>query len=174
MRGLWRPPTAAGNGAAGSNAAKRVYLNQEFGRSGNLDADINARGIEDAIRVNAYRSVTYTRAEGITNPSAFGTRVHQLFQRFNSRLANRVAGSYHVATEAFRDAIGLVQAPRSSGTIAVDVMYRPWGSPTGHFAPVIYDLKTYTTIPRRIAQARQNEFMFRFGARAQELLWQQW
>src|SRR5262249_53914326 len=82
------------------NAAsgRRAYLNAKFGRSGNLDSDINARGIDNAIRANAQRAADFARRDrGLgnirNNPQAFGTRAHDYFERFNNRLSNRVAGT---------------------------------------------------------------------------------
>jgi hypothetical protein len=151
--------------------AYRAYLNAKFGRSGNLDADINARGIDDAIRVNAYRSVSYARLSGTTSAQSFGTEAHQFFQRFNNRLANRVAGTYDVATEQFRDPLGVVVANRSPGSIGADVLYRPWRSSS---PPTIFDLKTFNNAPRPINNARQIQFLRRFGSTAQEIYVPQW
>lgn len=115
---------------------------------------INARGIEDAIRVNAYRSVSYARLSRTTSAQGFGIEAHQFFERFNNRLANRVAGTYDVATEQFRDPLGNIVANRAPGSIGADVLYRPWGSSA---PPTIFDLKTFNTVPRPISAARQTE-----------------
>lgn len=136
-----------------------------------MDLDINPKGIDDAIRVNAYRSVSYARLSGTTSAQGFGTEAHQFFETFNNRLANRVAGTYDVATEQFRNAAGRVVANRSSGSIGADVLYTPWGSSA---PPTIFDLKTFNTILRPISTARQDQFFLRFGSRAQEIYVPQW
>ena len=161
---------AASTSAAETAAARRAYLNGKFGRTGNLDADINARGIENAIRVNAQRGADFARIDeglgAISGPQAFGTRAHQYFERFNNRLANRSAGTYDVATEQYRNPFGGIVWPRSPQSIGADVLYKSWES-TG--AATIYDLKTFSTVPRAIRPGRQNDFLRRFGAQAQEI-----
>ena len=151
---------------------RRAYLNQKFGRSGNLDLDINARGINDAIRANADLATGRAVAEAApgATPGAIGTRAHQIFERLNNRLANRVAGSYRIGTEEFRNAAGVSVAPRSAGSISADVYYRPWANPGA--APTIFDLKTYGTTPTPISATRQLEFLRRFGSPATEIFMQ--
>jgi len=152
-------------------ALRRAYLNAKFNRSGNLDADINARGIDSAFRVNAELAADYARLDQAlgrieNTPGAFGVRAHRYFEMLNNRTMNRVAGTYRVAVEQFRDPKGRIVLPRSAGSIGADVLYRPWESKS---APIIYDLKTYSVVPRPIRPARQLEFKLRFGARSQEI-----
>ena len=155
----------------GADPARRAYLNAKFGRSGDLHADINARGIDDAILKNAEVAAGFARGDlriGSVNTSAqaFGTRAHSYFERLNNRLSNRVAGSYRVATEEFRDSLGQIVGRRSSSSIGADVLVEQWGS--GSFFRN-YDLKTYGTIQRPISAARQRQFQVRFGMSATEI-----
>lgn len=79
---------------------------------------------------------------------------------------NLLAGTYRVATEQYRNPLGRVVFPRSADSIGADVLYTPWASST---PTTIYDLKTFSTVPRPISPGRQTEFRIRFGAPAQEI-----
>src|SRR5262249_39402846 len=96
----------------------------------------------------------------------FGTEAHQFFERFNNRLANRVAGTYGVSTEQFRDPLGFVGPPRTTGSIGADVLYACWRSTN---TSALYDLTTFSVVGRPIGATRHPLFIDRFGVRAQEI-----
>ena len=93
-------------------ALRRAYLNAKYRGGGSLDAQINARGLDDAIQQNAFLATDMARADRVagrigSSPNAVGIRAHSHFQRLNNRLGNRIAGDFSVATERFKDAAGL-------------------------------------------------------------------
>ncbi len=150
----------------------RAYLNAKYGRTGNLDNDINMRSMQEAIQRNAAEAVAWTRVQpGVTN---FGTTAHARFAELNMGLRTRYAGTFDIRAEQFRNAAGreiwsgrrVNTGFRPPGTIGADVVISPWGSPTliGN-----YDLKTYLYTPRAIGPTRQGEFRARFGLPAQEI-----
>ena len=71
-----------------------------------------------------------------------------------------------VFLEQFRDALGKLVSTREKGSIGPDVIIQSI-SDSGFIR--IFDLKTHGGIERLISSARQNKFLRRFGAFAEEI-----
>jgi hypothetical protein len=175
VEGVGGKPTLrlADNGDLGAHAQelRRAELNARFGRSGDLNQDINERGLVDSVRRNSSEAVQLTRADvasGVLKPSSqsFGTRAHTYFEWLNEKLGTRVSGLYRVLPEQFRNAAGAIVPRRNSGSIGTDVLIEPWNQATARWN---FDLKTHGGVEVPISSQRQAQFTIRFGIPAQEL-----
>jgi hypothetical protein len=121
-------PDAASAAKAEQAAARRAELNTKYGCSGDLDADINERGVVDSIRQNAQQARDITRVEraaGSVGPSAsaFGTRAHSVFERLNEALARRVEQlGFNIEAELFLASTGRKVPKHTTGSIGADVV----------------------------------------------------
>ena len=164
-------------------ASRRAYLNAKFGRTGNLNADINARGLDNSIRQNAILATDMARADRIagrigSDARAVGIRAHSHFERLNNRLGNRIAGDFRVATEQFRDSTGAIRPKRlvtfasgfqlrlpQPGTIGADLVLTGRNGVTR-----LFDLKTHNGTLGTMSASRELQFLSRFNAQSMDLI----
>ncbi|MBX3469260.1 MAG: hypothetical protein KF878_20490 [Planctomycetes bacterium] len=161
----WHTYFVAGNQGAESvwvhnrqvmSAARRAQLNARFGRSGNLNQDINARGIASELRKNAAQAITNTPKVIPRQRGLFGTAAHVAFERLNQGLiqkARQQGLTLHL--EGFRMPSGLPAAyRRAPGSIGLDAVV---GDARG--VPLIgVDLKT----GRHWSRAQKARYQARF------------
>jgi hypothetical protein len=141
----------------GLGSASRTAIDPvaEIGRNADLATEM------------ARRAAARGRLNG--TPQHFGDYAHIRFEQLNERLNRRLlaeGSSFRVEPEVFRDAAGYETSRGAAGSIGADVVLT---SVNDAAYIEIFDLKTHGGVMRLISQSRQDEFLSRFGARAQEI-----
>ncbi len=148
-----------------SLAARRSYLNDKFGRTGDLDRDINYRGVVENLHSNADSAAEFAVGTPRTY-GRFGTKAHNEFERLNVLTNQRIVGTdYSIVVEQFRGPSvgggpGLVTTRRAAGSMGIDalVQYR-------NIPQIGFDLKTGRGwSPSTVAQIQ-----LRFGVPIKEI-----
>ena len=156
---------ASVNEAALLQSMRRSELNAKFGRTGDLNRDINYRGVIEKIRENADLSADYALGTPRTY-GRFGTKAHGEFERLNDLTNQRIVGTdYSLLSEQFRGPSigggpGLVTSRRATGSMGLDVQVQYQGVPQ-----IGFDLKT----GRGWNLKTFNEVQQRFGIPVHEL-----
>lgn len=138
------PLAAAADSAAAAEAlaARRAYLDAKFGRSGDLQRDINYRGVVEQIEINAGLSADFAVGTPRTY-GRFGTKAHGEFERLNDMTNQKIVGTdYSIITEQFRGPSigggpGLITSRRATGSMGIDALLEYRGTPE-----IGFDLKT--------------------------------